>query len=318
MSRGLRVAVLAGGAGAVTWFVFGFESLLYSTRENGPVYYSFSDYVEYRNAPSEPIGVGYAVLTAALVIGAALAGRGRRVALALAAAGSIALPVAVPAALPRAEYGKDPVFHTPTSYEDPTSGRPVVCLAYGVQRIGVDPTTVDEPDLCFQLPDRSTAPRLVTGRPLVLDPDTPRRLAKALNESGIRPRDPLENIDLDGIEIVHATWSGTQVPQPAHSEPTNDSETKRQLERLARRLNACSAADGYAACTDIDALARAGIFVGEGSGQLTISAVTRNGYIVTGQSTSGTAFTISRERGIPAARFCAPSGSHGCSPRGRW
>jgi|SRR5215207_121641 len=318
MSRVLRLAVLAGGAGAISWFVFGFESLLYSTRENGPAYYSFSDYVEYRNAPSEPIGVGYALLTAALVVATALVDGGRRVALALVAAGSVALPVVVPAALSRAEYGKDPVFHTPTSYEDPTSGRPVVCIAYGVQRIGADPTTGDQPDLCFQLTDRSTVPRLVTGRPLALDPDTPYRLAEALNESGIRPRDPVGSLDLNGIEIVSATWSGTPASEPVLSEPTNDTETKRQLERLARRLNACSAADGYAACTDIDALAHAGIFIGGGSGQLNISGVTRNDYVIAGQSTSGTAFTISRERGIPAARFCAPSGGHGCPASGRW
>jgi hypothetical protein len=315
--RSWRVALLACAAGAITWFVFRFEWSLYVAAENRPTYYGFSDYLEYRQDVGTPIGIAYAVLTATLVVGARLLGGRWRVALSLAAASSIALPVAVPAVLPRAEYGKDPVFHTPYSYEDPSSGRPVVCFAYGVERIGA-PAPAGERDVCLQLPDRNTAPRLVTGRPLALDPDTPSRLAEALNESGIRPRDPVENLsNLDGIEIVRATW-GIPQEEVRRGEPTDDLQTKRLLERLAKRLDACGATDGYVPCTDIDALARVGIFVGAGEGEVTIGGVTRSDYTITGQSTSGTAFSIIRQPGRPAERVCAPGGEGGCPSSGSW
>lgn len=339
--RDWRVGLVAGVAAAITWFVFVVDWALYGLSENGPNYYRFSAYVEYRDAAAVPIGVGYAVVTGLLVAGAVLAhrrgGLHSDLALAFAAVVSIGLPVAVPAALPRLEYGKDPVFHVTDVREDAATGRPEVCVSYGVQEIGADPSTdAADPNLCVQLPNTSTAPRLVTGGP---SPDLgtkPYRLAEALYESGVRPYDLLDNLELDGFEIVYAAWTNPppgsrqqkpppgpqpqepRVAEPAHFVPTGDAGTKKNLLRLAGILDACSAVDDYEQCADIDEIARAGIALGPEAGQLDISAVTDEAYEITGLSTSGNRFVISRVRDKPAARSCWPSGRRGCPASGRW
>ena len=138
-------------------------------------YYSFSDYLEYRNAAqsadrpwlrrahrlarrSEPgsCAAGWRASSGPRRRGLdRVAGGGSR----RPASGRVREGPRLPCALqlrgpPRA-VDRSSASHTASS------------------EIGADPATVVDRDLCFQLPDRSTAPRLVTGRPLVLDPETP-------------------------------------------------------------------------------------------------------------------------------------------------
>jgi hypothetical protein len=99
------VAVLAGIAAAATWLVFVIEWMVYDTRENGPVYAKSTEYVQYRDAIESTglaIGFGYAVLAGVVVIAAGRLGRTHAWNPGIpAAAIAIALPLLVPAALPR-------------------------------------------------------------------------------------------------------------------------------------------------------------------------------------------------------------------------
>jgi hypothetical protein len=72
------MAVLA--AVAATWLVFVVDAIFYAIGENGPEYYDFSTYQEYRDLTTDglwfvPISLGYAALTTALALGAAAAWR---------------------------------------------------------------------------------------------------------------------------------------------------------------------------------------------------------------------------------------------------
>jgi hypothetical protein len=184
--RRRAIAGLAGVAAAMTWVLFLFESALYSVGEYGPEYYSFSDYVKYRDAIDSvwgvPIGCGYAVLAGALVVVGALLsrrwGRGWALASAPVVAAAVALPLIVPDVLPRVEYGKDPVFYM--SHANPTKA----CFIYGVERPGFDhDNPPNDPELCLSR---------LRGRPKVHD------LELELNESGVRPYD----------HVPHGHWGG--------------------------------------------------------------------------------------------------------------
>ena len=74
------MAVLAAVAAGATWLVFVVDAIFYAIGENGPEYYDFSTYQEYRDLTTDglwfvPISLGYAALTTALALGAAAAWR---------------------------------------------------------------------------------------------------------------------------------------------------------------------------------------------------------------------------------------------------
>jgi hypothetical protein len=177
------LAGLAGCASTAAWLLFAFDWMLYAVGENGPAYYSFSTYVEYRRAVEGlggvAIGLGYALLAGAVVVGATVlsrrAGRGWAVATAPIVVGAVALPALVPGVLPRVEHGRDPVLHLSHGpYKDPGTGMTTVCFHYGVERLGAGPDAVgNDPELCVRRRHRMNA----------------YELSEELNDSGIRPRD---------------------------------------------------------------------------------------------------------------------------------
>jgi hypothetical protein len=191
--RHIGVAILTLVAAVAAWLVFLSDALLYAIGENGPDYYSFSDYVKYRDAQKGvggwTIGVGYALLAGALVAAAAVvrrrAGPAWASVIALAAVGAIALPALVPAHLARAERGKDAAFfHTP--------GPGDACFLYAVERFGtaetVDP---DSPKLCVRLRRHVNATEL----------------ENELSESGVRPYDEVSEGDIDAVAT--SWWENT-------------------------------------------------------------------------------------------------------------
>jgi hypothetical protein len=152
-------AVLAGVAAAATWVLFSFDWLDYSLDETRPSYYPHSDYVEYRSAldggAGLAIGLGYALLTGSLVALSEATRRRKGPGWAsvpvLLALGAVALPLLVPAALPRAEYGKDPVFHVSDAGQvEYQPFFPKVCFFYGVERSPEPVGGPEDPELCLE------------------------------------------------------------------------------------------------------------------------------------------------------------------------
>jgi hypothetical protein len=319
------IALVAGVAGFATWLVFAYDWVVYSLSENGPSYYAFSDYMEYRRAvegfAGVAIGLGYALLASAAVAGAAFLGRRPGswwfVPAAFAAAGSIGLPALVPAVLPRAEYGKDRVYYLSRGgpYEVPPGvGRPTVCFAYGIERPdGPLPPGETDPELCLQF-RRTPASETLE----VYD------IADELNESSIRPRDSAGDLSIEGLEIASADWTGDAPPpaQPTVSlpsavePPAGDEETKAKVLRLSAHMESCRRTElDYVPCAQPDMLRHAGIPLGA----VSVETVTRDGYTIVGRSATGNSFTLSRHRPGRERRSCSMPGAEGCpGTSGRW
>ena len=327
--RTLASVVLLAAVAAASFFVYFAEYFVhFSIRENEPRVYDFSTLGEYRDAAGLPVGLAYAAV-AVLLVGGALMLR-RRTAYWSAAAAfaviiSLALPVAVPAALPGLVYGEDPVFRFETSYPDPARGRQIACFVHAVE--GTEDKGSSAPELCVQVPYRGKRPRLLTDQPAELDSDVSFGLARDLNESGLRPFDSLEGFESGRVEVIRADWVNPPgevalrpQPRPLTPPPTprGDAGTKGALFRVATLLRPCAGRPGgYPPCAEIDALRRAGISTGGGGLGGVELTVTPQGYSVVSVSTTGTTFTITAF-GRRLHRFCTPARQGACRADGTW
>jgi hypothetical protein len=330
------LATLAGTAAALAWTLFAFDWFLYSISENGPTYYAFSDYLQYRRALSGfvgiAIGVGYAALAGSLACAAAVVlrrvGPLLALVLGLAALGSVALPVAVPAALPRAEYGKVPVFHISRgAYVEAESGQPAVCFFYGIEHPDAGPPTGrSQPELCLFFRPNAAARGLVeppspesSGAPSVFD------VADYLNEAEVRPYDRVNHVDVDGLELTRSEWpNGPTPPSATKPEPpligrlVDDARTRSNVVRMARYMAGCRRREGsYLPCIDPYRLHAARVRLGEGLGNVAVLGVSGNGFSLVGNSSEDHTFRLVR-LGRTELRTCTPRGLGGCSGAGRW
>ena len=201
-------AVLAAVAAGATWLVFVIDAVLYAVGENEGEYYDFSTYQEYRDLTTDglwfiPISLGYAALTTALALGAAVAWRRVHpflgVALGAAACVAVFLPAEVPSRLSRVEYGQDPVLYAEPGAGgriEEVRGRPMTCIAYGVQGV-YRPATGDP------VPPRE---RLCIPVGEDYEPQTLHRVVEELNEAGVRPRERPPELDAEGLEFGDAVW----------------------------------------------------------------------------------------------------------------
>jgi hypothetical protein len=329
--RAVSAVVLVAAAAAGGFAVYVAEWLVYSLwEETQPNVYDFSAYAEYRDATGLPIGLSYAAV-AALLVGGALMLRRRTewwgAAAALAVVVALALPVVVPAALPRVTYGEDPVFNIGITFPDPARSRHVACFYYAVEGAEQNrASTLRAPELCIQVPYRGKRPRLLNDRPAELDYDVSMALVNELNESGLRPFLSLEDFRSDRVEVIRAEWvnasgglANRPEPRPLTPPPTprGDAGTGSLLLRTAAMLDRCAdVPGGYPQCTEIDALRRAGVSIGGDLGQVHISITPRD-YRITSTSTTGTAFTIEAD-GRSRLQVCVPAGQGKCRADGTW
>jgi hypothetical protein len=275
------VAWLAACATAATWVIFAFDWLLYDLDDTRPQYYSFSDYVQYRDAiegvAGVAIGVGYALLAGLLAAAAARLGRRWALLTVPGVAGAIALPLIVAALLPRAEYGKARVFYAVSRVADNA------CFKYGVER--PDDEQSDDPTLC-----------LTAGSEVETY-----ALARELNESGIRPYEDPDDLGIDGAGL--ARWSKDPAPaKPTtpQAPPVGGPQTKAKVVADAWSMRLCHRRFGtYVACSD------------------QVEAATVNSFIVARTSIGGTVFTLNH---LPRAevRTCSPRAEGGCPATGTW
>jgi hypothetical protein len=335
------VAPLAGVAAGATWVLFALDWVFYSVLENQPSYYPHSDYVQYRRAQDGlgvvASGLGYTLLAGSLV-GIAEALRRRQglarwwaAAAALVAGGAIALPLVVPASLPRAEFGKDPVFYLSKGppIVDPATGNSRVCFMYGVQRPGPEPPGgPSDPEVCLDFRP--------SGELDTYD------VQNALNESSVRPHDPVpaDAIDTEGLELERAQWTGAlePPPRPLATPPEEleevgearkralerdlrrrDRATKHRVARVAGLLRRCEArTKDYRRCSDPADLRRAGVPLGPGPGQVRVTARGRHGFAIQSFSARGGQFGLSEFPSARVLRTCEIRGSGACPADGFW
>ncbi len=214
-------AALAGAAAAATWLVFIIDAIFHSLGENGPEYYEFSTYMEYRELANGPsflaIALGYASVSVGLTLCAAIVWRqihpSAGLVVAVGACVAVLLPAIVPSRLSRVEYGKDPVLYTDDQAAgrvESILGRPMVCIAYGVQglyvRGSVDPVPPKE-HLCIPVHERAIRTSHLGVR--YYDVTAFHRVVDELNESGVEPKDSLPDVDVEGLEPSRAVWTAS-------------------------------------------------------------------------------------------------------------
>jgi hypothetical protein len=149
-------------------------------------------------------------------------------------------------------------------------------------------------------------------------------IANELNESSIRPHDPVSGLAIEGLEIARGDWTGDVSPPgqptvtlpPAVEPAAGDEETKAKVLRLAAHMETCRRAElDYVPCAKPDSLRHAGVLLEA----VSVEAVTRDGYTIVGSSATGNRFTLSHHRPRPARRFCSRPGADGClGASGRW
>jgi hypothetical protein len=345
-------ALLAGAIAAVTWVAFALDRVFYSVLENQPSYYPHSDYVEYRRAleglAGIALGVGYAVLAGSLVAVAELVRR-RRGPAAGAAAGTgalfaMALPLAVPAALPRDEYGKDAVFYVSDAGNVEFQPYfPKVCFAYGIQRPPAETLGgPEDPEVCLEFRPTRVSRALVEESLPSEDQPTVYDVQNELNESDLRPLDPVEPsvIDIEGLELERAQWTGASPPPTARlADPPSaveeigearkralergllrrDRATKARILRVERYLRRCRARTGdYRPCVDGPGLRRLGVPIGRGPDQVRVSARGARSYAISSFSRRAGSFSLGAGPEASNLRVCDIRGSGGCPRSGMW
>jgi hypothetical protein len=213
----LRWALVPAFVSLAAWVVFAYDSLVYSIGENGPYYYPFSTYVEYREAlrghlMSAIVGAGYALLAGAISVAAvtfAVRSDRRRASLvAVVTCLAIGLPGLVPSLLPRSEWGRTAVLSVADGGPYVTSGEREVtaCFEYAVESNETGPQIGPaDPVLCLTLGPTVEARDLATQDPMTDSGPSIYDVQNDLN-SQVTPSEIPRKIDVDGIEIIDAHW----------------------------------------------------------------------------------------------------------------
>ena len=97
-----------------------------------------------------------------------------------------------------------------------------------------------------------------------------------------------------------------------------DSSAKTDARNLVTHVESCYAdTQDYGQCLNAN-LGTTGLNLGNGQGQVEVTAGAGNSYTIVGHSKSGNNFTISKANGGAPTRSCTTASSGGCKAGGTW
>jgi hypothetical protein len=153
-------------------------------------------------------------------------------------------------------------------------------------------------------------------------------LLEELEQAGVRPHDAVADLKAEGLEVVRSGWRdppGSLARQPTASRPpfeptlVGDEEAKSAALRVAKHMRACRPAyETYVPCIEPAKLRALGVPFGTLPGQVEVSGITTDDFVVTGRSSPGRRFELATNDLGPALRTCRPKGRGRCPPSGRW
>jgi len=98
-----------------------------------------------------------------------------------------------------------------------------------------------------------------------------------------------------------------------------DTAAQRDARAAVTALEACHVRTrNYGACGTPAALNRAGVRIGRGPGQISVTAALNDDFVLTARSYSGNVFKVTRTDGGAAVRSCSFARHGGCATGGRW
>jgi type IV pilus assembly protein PilA len=98
-----------------------------------------------------------------------------------------------------------------------------------------------------------------------------------------------------------------------------DADAKSGARNMVSQLESCYSQDqSYANCASSQDVTQSGIPVGTNNGQVQLSGLTSDDFVVTGHSNSGNKFTITKTNNGAPVRTCDTDGNGGCPSNGSW
>jgi type IV pilus assembly protein PilA len=98
-----------------------------------------------------------------------------------------------------------------------------------------------------------------------------------------------------------------------------DADAKSGARNMVSQLESCYSQDqDYTNCASSQDVTQSGIPVGTSNGQVQLSGLTVDDFVVTGHSKSGNKFTITKTNNGAPVRTCTSTGNGGCPSNGSW
>jgi type IV pilus assembly protein PilA len=98
-----------------------------------------------------------------------------------------------------------------------------------------------------------------------------------------------------------------------------DADAKSNARNMVSQLESCYSQDqDYTLCAGSQDVTQSGIPVGGANGQVSLSGLTVDDFVVTGHSHSTNDFTITKTNNGAPQRSCTATGNGGCPTSGNW
>jgi type IV pilus assembly protein PilA len=98
-----------------------------------------------------------------------------------------------------------------------------------------------------------------------------------------------------------------------------DADAKSGARNMVSQLESCYSQDqDYTNCATSQDVTESGIATGSADGQVQLSGLTTDDFVIVGHSKSGNDFTITKEDNAAVVRDCTTGGDGGCPSGGSW